>query len=204
MAAKLYWKRFADQRSKAIIRFTEPPHKDGVALLLEEPRDKSAAPEMTIYLPELRSTLRIAGTALNGSMFGTGFSYEDFAQFQRIASDHNLRYLDDEELENRANYVIETSPTGAASEYKRIVTFIDQVWCILVLTQFYGDAERPMKETVVAQADVRQLGNRWIPYQLNLYDRARGGRTEIIVDKVELDPDLSDVMFTRGRLSRRR
>lgn len=204
MAANLYWKRFTDQRSKVIIRFTEPPHKDGVALLLEESRDASAEPEMTIYLPELRSTRRISGTAMNGSMFGTGFSYEDFAQFQRIASDHNLRRLDDEELANRANYVVETSPTSATSEYKRIVTFIDQAWCIPVLTQFYGDAEMPMKEIVVAPADVRRLGNRWIPYQLTLRDRVRGGRTEITVDKVELDPDLSDLMFTHSRLSRSR
>ncbi|MDA0824727.1 MAG: hypothetical protein O3C28_20230 [Proteobacteria bacterium] len=65
MRAELYWKRFDNDLSKAVIRFTDPPAKSRIALLLEQSDDAEAEPEMTIYLPELRSTRRIVGTALN-------------------------------------------------------------------------------------------------------------------------------------------
>lgn len=201
MSAEVYWKRFENDLSKAVIRFTDPPHKSRIALLLEQSDDMDAEPAMTIYLPELRSTRRIVGTALNGSMFGTGFSYDDFAQLQHVINHRKVRILDAEELDGRANYVLETLPNSEYSDYRRVVTLIDKEWCIPVRTRFYGVGGQLFKEMLVVMEDVRQLGDRVIPYRTVLSEHT-GGHTEIRVNEVEVDADLRDRIFTPSDLGR--
>ena len=181
MRAEVYWKRFENDLSKAVIRFTDPPHKSRIALLLEQSDAIDAEPAMTIYLPELRSTRRIVGTALNGSMFGTGFSYDDFAQMQHVISHRKVRMLAEEELAGRANYVIETLPNFEYSDYRRVVTLIDKQWCIPVRTRFYGRTDQQLKEMLVATEDVRQFGDRWVAYRTVLSEHT-GGHTEVLVN----------------------
>ncbi len=195
-AADLYWKRFEDDRSRALIRFTEPPRRAGVALLVTEREDSRAEPDMYIYLPELRTTRRITGKALAGSMFGTDFSYEDFAQLQGILGNRSMQRLADAELDGRVAYVIETISGNDDSEYSRIVSFIDQQWCLPVATQFYGRDKSLRKELLVAREAVRKLENRWVPYRSTMHDRKRGGRTDLVIRKITLDPELHDRIFT--------
>jgi hypothetical protein len=202
--ANLYWKSFDDGRSKALVRFLEPPHKSGMALLIEESSNREAEPEMTMYLPELRTTRRLVGTALRGSMFGTGFSYEDFAQIQGVARDHDMRLLEDQELDERSHYVIETSPKVEHSAYDRIVTYVDQQWCLPTMSKFSDRSGSVLKELRVERSEVHEIGGRQIPHVVTLHDHSRGARTEVVVEEIEVDANLGDLMFTRGHLSRGR
>ncbi|MDA0824603.1 MAG: outer membrane lipoprotein-sorting protein, partial [Proteobacteria bacterium] len=138
---------------------------------------------------------------LNGSMFGTGFSYDDFAQLQHVISHRKVRILDEEQLEGRANYVLETLPNFAYSDYRRVVTFIDKQWCIPMRTKFYGAEDQLLKEMLVAIEDVRQVGDRFVPYRTVLNEHT-GGHTEIRVNEIEIDANLRDRIFTGSELGR--
>jgi len=203
-SADLYWKLGEDGLSRALIRFTGPPDKVGLALLVVEPETGQLDQDMTIYLPELRATRRIVARALAGSMFGTDFSYADFAELQGIAQSRTLQRLPDEMLGERMNYVIEAVPGSPDSQYSRIVTFFDQQLCTPMLIRFFADDGTPSKEVTVPVDELREFGGRSLPTHIVMTDFARAGRTEIIVHDIKVDPNLSDLMFTRGALARGR
>ena len=159
---------------------------------------------MVMYLPELRTTRRIVGTALAGSMFGTGFSYEDFAQMQGLLNERELKRLADDEYEQRSSYVVELQPSNPESSYSRIVTHVDQAWCIPMASYFHDREGTMVKELVVETSSVRQIDQRWIPYEMTMRDHTSGTHTEITVVKAEVDPKLRDLMFTAGGLEKGR
>lgn len=203
-AADLFWKRFEDGHSRALIRFTNPPRRSGIALLVMEREDLGAEPDMYIYLPELRTTRRIVGKTLGGSMFDTDFSYEDFVQMQGIARNRSVRQLADAELDGRMAYVIEMTPGNRDSEYSRVVTFVDQQWCIPLVTRFYGLDGSLHKELIVVREEVREIESRWVPYRSTMHDRKRGGRTDLVIREIKFDPDLHDPLFTAAELRKGR
>ncbi len=200
----VYWKRMADGRSRALLRVTEPPHQAGLALLVVEPEAEAAEQEMFMYLPELRSTRRIVGSALAGSMFGSGFSYEDFALVQGMVASRAVRRLDDEHRDERVVYVIETSPAAATSQYARVVSHIDQAWCIPLALAFYRGNGELAKQVAIDVASLQEIDGRHIPSRLTLTDLVRKGRTDIEVLDIRVDPDLSDHLFSPSALERGR
>jgi len=203
-AANLYWKRFPDGGSRALIRLTAPPRKIGLALLAQENADKTLQQDVTVYLPELRANRRIVGKALSGSMFGTDFSYEDFVQLQGVLQHRAVRRLDDESIDARAVYAIETIPRHEESRYSRIVTYIDQTWCVATRLHFYGGDDALAKEITVDPESVTEVSGRWVPHAVTLVDHEDAGRTELVIERVEVNPELRDNLFTASELRRGR
>jgi outer membrane lipoprotein-sorting protein len=196
--ADLYWKRFDEAGSRALVRFTDPPRRAGVGVLLIETEDPE--PEMYLYLPELRQTRRVTGKTLAGSMLGTDFSYEDFAHFQGIASASEVKRLDDAEIDGRPVYVLETTPLDETSAYQRILTSIDREQCLPLRTEFIGRNGTLRKELVAVREEIREVGNRFIPHRVIMRDLKLGSETELSVRKVKVDPKLRDRFFEPAEL----
>jgi len=204
-AADLFWRRFDDGGSRLLIRLTAPPHNVGLALLAEEMADSSLRQDVTVYLPELRVVRRLSGAALSGSMFGTNFAYDDFVQLQGMLHQRSVTRLGDEIVNARAAYALEIVPQHPESRYSRIVTLIDQAWCIVVRSRFYGrGGDALLKELIVDPESVREVAGRWIPHALVFTEIDESARTELVVDKVELDPELNPNLFTEAELRRGR
>ncbi|MSR15608.1 MAG: hypothetical protein EXR86_13835 [Gammaproteobacteria bacterium] len=55
-------------------------------------------------------------------MFGTDFSYEDFAHFQGMATDSNMTRLPDQDMQGHPSFVVETIPVSDGSKYSRILS----------------------------------------------------------------------------------
>lgn len=203
-AADLYWKRFEDGGSRALVRLTGPPRKIGLALLAEEKADNTLRQDVTVYLPELRVVRRISGAALSGSMFGTNFSYDDFVQLQGMLHKRSVSRLADVTLNERPAYVLETVPQHPDSRYTRIITLIDQAWCVAVRLRFYGADDAMLKELVVDPQSVQEIAGRWIPHALVLTEHDKSGRTELFVDQIAINPELKPNLFTEAELRRGR
>jgi hypothetical protein len=201
-AANLYWKRFDDGHARALIRFTDPPHRARVALLLIE--SDYPDPKMYLYLPELRQSRRVTGKAFAGPMFGTDFSYEDFSYFQGIATVNDLRRTEDRQVDERPAYVLEKIPVEEDSAYARIVTYIDHELCLPAKTEFFAHDGSLRKRLTVVRDDIHKIGNRWIPHKLIMYDLAEQSRTEVLVRQAEIDSELPDILFTDADLQRER
>lgn len=203
-AADLYWRRFEDGGSRLLIRLTAPPHNVGLALLAEEMADNSLRQDVTVYLPELRVVRRLSGAALSGSMFGTNFAYDDFVQLQGMLHQRSVTRLADETVNARPAYTIEMVPQHPESRYSKIVTLIDQAWCIAVQSRFFGRDHALLKELVIDPQSVQQVAGRFVPHALVFTEADKSARTELVVDRVELDPELNPNLFTEAELRRGR
>ena len=105
IGAKLSWKRFEDGRARARVDLTDPARQAGTIVLLTERESEDGEelpePEVVIYKPSERRDRLLTVTALSGEMFGTDFSYEDFAHFYGTDTDVNVVRLEDQELDGR-------------------------------------------------------------------------------------------------------
>jgi hypothetical protein len=96
--------------------------------------------------------------------------------------------------------VLETTPAGDTSAYGRILTYIDQAQCVPVKTQFFNVNGELGKELIAERAEIKEIGNRFVPHRIVMYDREKNTRTELTVQDVEIDVKLSDGLFSPKRL----
>ena len=102
-------------------------------------------------------------------MFGTDFSYEDFAHFYGTDKEVDIVRLTDEESDGRAVVVLQSTPKDfdaafdRGSIYARIVTRFDAAQCVPISTQFYEEGDELRKELTATPEHIKQLGERWIP-----------------------------------------
>lgn len=195
--AELFWKRGDDDKSKVIVRMTAPPERAGIAVLAVERGGQD--PDLSVYMPETRKARKVAGRTIDASMFGTDFSYEDFAYFQGMATDSKVTRLEDQDIDGRGHYVVEILPGSSGSKYSKVMSYIDREQCMLTKIDFFAKNGTLLKDLAVPRADVKQVGERFVPHKVVLNDHKRGSRTELTVDALEIDPDLADNMFSQSR-----
>jgi Outer membrane lipoprotein-sorting protein len=196
--ANLYWRRADGDKSRAVIRLTAPPSRQGLAVLMVE--SDSPEPTMYLYIPDLKRSRRVTGKQLASSMMGTDFSYEEFSHFQKTAAESDTRRIEDQTVGGSPAYVLETLPGGGDSAYSRILTFVDQARCIPLQTQFFGPDGGLGKELLAAPEEIKAVGNRYVPHRVVMHDRKKNTRTELSVENVAIDVDLSDAIFSPKRL----
>ena len=194
----LHWKRFPDGLAKVLFIIEESSHYHGVGILMEE-RSKGE-PNVFMYSPELGRDRRISSAALAGPLLGTDFSYEDFALLQHLAVTGDARRVEDSEVDGHPTYVMETTPDEEISSYSKVATYIDKTWCLPVKTQFYAHNGSLYKELSIDREAVRQQGELWVPFHSTMVNHKQASRTELLIDKLELDIALEDGLFRPQRL----
>lgn len=212
LAAALYWKRFKDGKSRTRVDLTEPPRQSGTVVLLTERETlddgQAAEPEVVVYKPSERRDRLLTISALSGEMFGTDFSYEDFAHFYGADMEMHISRLDDLTIDGRVHTVLESKPKDieAAFErgasYTRVVTHLDAQRCVATLTQFFEEDDELRKELIANQQEIIQIGDRWVPHEMTMYDRLEESKTVLTVESIEFDPKLKDRFFERSSLKR--
>jgi len=191
--ARVYWKRFEDEPVAAVLRFTAPPGRTGVAVRV---RDRSkGGPDTYVYLPELRRTRRVPPFSESGSMLGTDFSYEDFAVLHGLRRAGPTQKLADAQVEGRPAYVLATQPEAGTSGYKRIVSYVDVDRCILLRTEFYADGGTFSKVFRVDVAAIKSYGELSIPMHVVMQDLDADTETDVQIESIDPDADLRDYQF---------
>lgn len=197
--AKIHWKRFDDDMISVLIRFSEPPRRAGMAMLARQQR--AGKPETYLYLPELRQTRRVSARSAAGSMFGTDFSYEDFAFLQGVADDDNAVRLEDAEIEGRPVYVMESRESLTEEpSYERILYYIERERCAPLRAEFYEPGEKLRKVLEVEIDSIQAYGERFIPMRSTMRDLELKTRTAVEVISIEPDAEIRDRLFEPGRL----
>ena len=191
--AELFWKRDAQGLSRVVLRLTSPRDKAGLAVLTME--QKTGDPTFMVYLPETRKARRVAGKTIDGAMFGTDFSYEDFAYFQHTAAAGKVKRLEDQTVDGTALAVLEAEPGSASPRYSKVVSWLDKGRCTLSRMEFYAKNGTLLKELTVPAAEVVEVEGRWVPQRIVLDDKKRGSRTELKVVSTKIDQPLSDALF---------
>jgi hypothetical protein len=199
---KLYWKRFPDGLSGTLIEIEAPPDVRGSAYLI---REREHGEDSFVYIPEQRRVRRISSKAISGSLFGTDFTYEDFRNFQKLAGKLDAKRLADARVGQRAVYVLEALlPPEGGSAYERVVFSVDQGTCVPLKIESYEPGDRLRKVLRTDPEAISRESNVWVARSLTLQDLRDQTRTRLLVEKVEIDVDLSDRLFSEVQLGRKR
>jgi hypothetical protein len=204
LEAKLYWKRTSEGFSRTLIEIESPQSDRGSAYLWLE-REESE--DMFVYLPELQRVRRIHPRTASGSLFGTDFSYEDVQHLQRISQERvSAERLPDATLEGREVAVLRSFPAGEKDSplrYESIVYFVDRDSCIPLKIEFYG-AKATLSKVARADPDsISREGKGWVARSVSIRDLANETLSELVVEKIEIDAEVPDKVFSVERLQRR-
>lgn len=199
---KLYWKRLDEDHSNVMMRFEAPLDLRGSALLMLQ---KEETTDMFMYLPELDRTRRITGRMLEGSMFGTDFTYEQFQRLQGLAEDIAVTRLDDVEVGGENRYVLEYIPKQVPGTRKeRVVSYIDPENCVQMRTEFFGGEGDLRKVLEVDSASIVRDSGLWIPRKMTMKDMRDGTETDLNIEKLEIGVEIPRKIFNQSGLSRTR
>lgn len=201
MKANLLWKLDDEDLSRLLIRLSAPPDLRGAAFLMLE---EEGGTNMFAYLPELKMVRRVTGRHSEGSVFGSDFSYEDMQHLYRMAQVESSKRLDDEDVSGRPAWVIETTrESEEESAYSRTLSYIDQETCVMLKGTFFGQ-DGAVRKTLLANPDeLEKEGDVWIPRHVRIEDLRTATHSELTVEKVEFDVEISDRKFTKSALESR-
>ena len=198
---KIYWKRSPQDLSQTLIEIEAPADVRGSAYLVLERKDGT---DMFVYLPELKRTRRVHPRTVSGSLFGTDFGYEDIQRLQTISGGSRSERLPDSNLDGRPVYVVRSHPAPEdGSAYERIVYSVDKETCVPLRVEFFGAGENLLKVVSADPGTLSRSGKGWIVRSLTVRDVKKETQTELVVDKIELDVELPDRLFTQTNLERR-
>ena len=174
---ELVFESWAEERDRSFLEFTAPARDAGSRFLRLE--DK-----MWIFLPRAGKSVRIQGHMLRQGLMGSDFSYGDASENPSMVDDYDATIERADTLDGRPAYVLYLT-----AKRKDLAYSFRRIWV---------DAERwvPLKEERFARSgkllktallgDVRQLGNRWYPFRIEL-DNALQSDTRTTLQFLDLE-----------------
>jgi hypothetical protein len=169
--------------------------------------EREKGEDMFVYLPELQRVRRIHPRTASGSLFGTDFSYEDVQHMQRISPDRApMERLPDATVGGREVSVVRSFPAGTEEfppRYQSIVYFVDRESCIPLKIELYGAKATLQKVAKADPATITREGKGWVARSVSIRDLENETESQIIVEKIELDAEVHDKVFSLRRLERR-
>jgi Outer membrane lipoprotein-sorting protein len=201
--AKLMAKRLESGLGRVRVQVEEPADVRGTAFLLIQ--NEGGRSDMYVYLPELKKVRSITSRTLRGKFLGSDFSYEDLERLLSASRQADASLGADAEKDGRKVWTVEATPAAdAGSGYSRIVSSVDQETCVPVEIAFYGKGEAPAKVLSVDPARITKEGAVHVPRSVRMRDVDGGTESRLETLAVEVDPELKDVIFSRGALDRGR
>lgn len=196
---RVWWRRFPDGRSRVLYRVLSPADLRGSAVLAIQRGDGGS--DLFSYLPELRKVRRISSQSLQGSLFGSDFTYEDFQYLQ------GLREQKEVEIEPGASHdgdwtLSSTPDASSGSAYTRVVLTVDKKTCLPVRTEFYEAGDRLRKVMTLDPEQVFEQDGARIPMHVEMTDRLEESRTELDVLEVEVGRKVPRRVFDMKALER--
>lgn len=193
---KLYWKPAKNGDARLNLRLVEPlPLRGSSYLLLQNGSNE----EVYFYLPGADRSLRITGQNMSEPLWNTDFSYGEIKQVLGLLAAGETRRIGDGTVAGRPTYVLETSMAMEETGYSRSRSFVDQVSCVVLKSEFFGKGEQPRK---LMEADVSTLlatedYNLVLGYTMR--DLQQGSRTQIALSDFSLQERLPERLFEPKR-----
>ena len=197
--AEIRWRKNDEARAQIVLRISEPAKTAGTALLIV---DRAAAqPEFFVRLPDLPRVKRVRSKRLRGPLLGTDFSYEDLDRLRTPLDRAEVELVGLSEVEGRPAWLLEANPDVAdASEYTRVLTYVDQVSCVPVRIDLFEQDDRLRKQLRAPFAEIRSVGLSNLPHVFVMEDLRRETRTVIRIERFDTSEDLPAAQFTRRAL----
>ncbi len=186
-----------DGLRRARITFLDPADVKGTVLLSLE--RKEGEDLQYLYLPALRRTRRIAGSAKHGRFMGTDFTYSDL-EF-RDMKEGDLKRLGDDKAAGREAFVVEVKPKGEDEAYSRLVVWVDKSLWLVLKMDFY-DRRAKLQKTLTTQAIKKRKSGKPYSSRLKMKNVQENTNTVILVESLKDGDTLADSLFDSNLLGR--
>lgn len=192
------WERAMSMRAwtkgekESLVRITEPRKDRGNGTLTIDNN-------MWSFSPKVNRVIKVPSSMMNQSWMGSDFSNKDISRSDDIIDQYVHTLLNTTQQDGHAVYEIESIPHEDAAVVwgKEIMLIRDDN--ILITHEFYDQDGEQVK--VLASLEIGEMGGRSVAIRqrMNKTDTPNEW-TEIQVDEVEYDVDLSANVFTQSNL----
>ncbi len=183
---------------KALLRFLYPQSIRRTSVLVLE--NEGASDDFYVYLPAVRITRHLSSAQKGDSFFGTDLSYEDVEP--KSIEDFEVRFVEEDAPPPGAAPCVRveiTAAPGFDSAYERQVSCLERERGIILWTDYYVKG-RHLKRLTVDPAEVRRVGDRWIPFLITLETPRLRSSTKVITEDYELRAEIPDNLFNAWNL----
>lgn len=195
----LFWilEKTDREGSKSLIKILQPADIAGTGLLSIQQKEESN--DQWLYLPALKKTKRIAGDSCSRSFLGSELSYEDF--IPSAIDKYEYQYLGDKSCDLIECYMVEAKPRSDESVYPKKIILIRKDNLQNYQIQFYNRFDEVEKESIFEHYVL--IDNKyWRAFEIMMRNLKNGKSTRIVHEKIELNTNLSDAIFSTSFLER--
>lgn len=182
--------------SRTLVRMLAPADVAGTGFLMRENEDGDD--DQMIYLPALKRTRRITGSARSRSFMGTDFSYADLEA--RDLDRTECKLLPEEELEGQPVYLVEARGTGEDETYSRTKMWIHQKTLVPLKVEFYDPKGKLHK--VMKVHKIKKKAGRWVSTVTTMENVQKGSSTKIDLTQFDREATFPPETFTERALER--
>jgi outer membrane lipoprotein-sorting protein len=179
---------------KTMVRISSPRKDRGVATLK---RNK----EMWNYFPKINKVIKVPPSMMMGSWMGSDFTNDDMVKEATYLDDHFSKLV---ESDNQKFYQIELIPKKeTVTVWGKIVLKIRKSNLIVAEQLFYSEKGELVR--TMEFLDVKEIGGKTIPTTIVLTPIKKAGKKTVVKYlKAEFDQNISDSVFGRKNLQKRR
>lgn len=188
-----------DDGDKSLIVFNSPRDIKGTAFLSFT--HALVPDEQWLYLPALKRVKRISSSNKSGPFLGSEYAFEDLTSFE--VAKYGYKYLNDEDFEGIACYVIELIPKYEHSGYTKQVAWIDKERYIAIKVDYY-DRKETLLKTQLFKNYKQYLNQYWRAGEQLMSNYQNGKSTELLWEEYQFGMGLTHRDFDRNTLKRTR
>ena len=197
-------RRQSTRPGKALLRFLYPQTIRRTSILILE--NDTRADDFYVYLPAVKLTRHLSSAQRADSFFGTDLTYEDVEP--KHIEDYVVEWASEENAspEQLAEAVsaecelLEVRGTVAFdSAYERQITCVERARAIALWTDYYRRGKF-LKRLTIDLAEVRRVGDRYIPFLITVNTPRQRSVTKVITEEYELRAEIRDELFSTWNL----
>ncbi len=177
---------------RSLVRVTAPRKDRGNGTLMD-------GNKMWSFSPKINRVIKVPSSMMSQSWMGSDFSNKDISRANDIVEQYDHTLLSESEIDGHSVYEVESVPHEDAAVVWGKEVLVVRSDNVLIEHRFYDQDGELVK--MLRTLEIGEMGGRTVALQQRMEKvAAPGAWTEIIVDFVEFDVDLSDNVFTLSNL----
>ena len=187
-----------DDSKKQMIWFLEPKDDFGIAFIKIEHEDEDDY--MNMWLPGFKKFRRISSQKKTDSFMGSDLSFEDLTnrdidEYEYILIDENALCSDND----NGCYKLRSEPKDVESEYSYHITWVTKDNYLSVMEESYDKNKELLKKKSI---EFKKIDEYHIMSNLFVHNIQKNHKTELIIDKIDLNLVYDDNLFHTKNLKR--
>ena len=177
---------------RSLVRVTAPRKDRGNGTLMD-------GNKMWSFSPKINRVIKVPSSMMSQSWMGSDFSNKDISRTDDIVEQYDHTLLSESETDGHITYEVQSVPHEDAAVVWGKEVLVVRSDSVLMEHRFYDQDGELVK--ILRTLKIGEMGGRTVALQQRMEKvDAPGAWTEIIVDSVEFDVDLSDNVFTLSNL----